>query len=200
MIQKMETLFVTIEELIDYWITRPRWLLRSFALISMCMSTPLLAEKGESSLLNSDQSVFSYLELHAEASIFVTALKHSSVWEKLIYSNEKTLFVPTDEALRSEGSAFLLEVVLTKHENEDRLENLMVIHAYAEKLNLDTEDDGQFVILASNGECLNVAAKNGVLKVGSQAQVTKTVIAVDGIIFFVDRLLWTPYKLGKNCK
>lgn len=169
------------------------------AITSLFVSAQLGAQDNRPRKMESDLKVSPYVESYSEASIFVTALKNSNLWSKVEESEELTLFVPTNSALYSEGAAFLLEIVLNKIENRNRLNDLMAIHIYKGSLQIGENSSREFIIPMSNGGCLDVSVINGSIKIGPEATVTKAVNAADGTIYFIDHLLWMPYKDQMDC-
>ncbi len=142
---------------------------------------------------NSKHNFKNFLESYSEASIFLTALKQTDHWGSLSNSEVETIFVPTNSALRSEGSAFLLEVVLGKPENKERLDQLIAIHIS------DSRIDQKFLKPVANNNCFDLTLDEGTMKIGPEANVTSVVKVADGSIYFIDHLLWEPYKNQKEC-
>ena len=182
-----------------YFWRKEKTLVKISGLVAVCFLIPLSATGGGTGHSQIDQSISSFLESNSEASIFVTALKQSDHWRTLGESDVLSLFVPTDEALHSEGSAFLLEVVLGKIENKERLDNLMAMHIHTEAIQIDAEVDRSVLLSVPGGGCLEIQAIDGSIKIGPEANLINTVTAANGSIYFVDHLLWQPYKDQSNC-
>ena len=142
-------------------------------------------------------SISAFMEDDKRLTVFTNALKSSSVWEHLNNSNS-TLFVTSDKALRAEGSSFLLDVVLKKKENEERLNRLMAHHLVPSKLSI--AELSKIGMHASMGEdCISITIAGGSIRVGPEAFVTESVSAKNGSIYFIDRLLWQPYLESHHC-
>jgi uncharacterized surface protein with fasciclin (FAS1) repeats len=147
---------------------------------------------------NKSLSISAFMEEDERLTLFTTALKSSSVWQHL-NNNNTTLFVTTNEALRTEGSAFLLDVVLTKKENEERLNQLMAYHLVPNRV-ASIAELSKISMLASIGEdCIPITAAGGSIRVGPEAFVTESISAKNGNIYFIDRLLWQPYLDDHHC-
>lgn len=143
-------------------------------------------------------SITAFMEDDKRLTIFTAALKSSSVWHHL-NNNNATLFVTTDEALRTEGSAFLLDAVLIKKENEERLNQLMAYHLVPNKI-VGLAEFSKIVMLASiGGYCIPITTAGDSLRIGPEAYVTESISASNGNIHFIDRLLWQPYLDDRHC-
>jgi len=102
-----------------------------------------------------------------------------------------TLFAPLDDSLRNDGSAFLLEVVLLKKENQQRLDELMAQHIIPAFSLIDPESDPSITVPNALGGCITLLQANGnVIQVGADAMVSGQHILGNGQIVFIDRLLW----------
>lgn len=166
----------------------------------LCLFSQLHASSsGGSGWSHVNQSVSAFLDSSSEVTIFLAALKQTDLWYQVEKSGSQTLFVPSDTALRNEGSAFLLEVVLPKVENKERLNQLMAMHIYQEEYLLDASNNQQMELSVPGGGCFEVTISDGLIKVGPQAKVTASVTTSNGTIHIVDHLLWQPYEEADSC-
>lgn len=148
------------------------------------------------------QSISTALQQNPELQLFATALKASDLWESVMAAENITLFVPSDKVLRQEGSAFLLEVVLLKHENSERLSNLMAQHVFPWQEKPIDVDSLTSTTSFSNlfGGCVSVdPVSDGALRIGPEAVVTSQQSFSNGKIFYIDRLLWQHYQGINTC-
>ena len=100
--------------------------------------------------------VADYLLSLDEVSIFQSALQASRHWSTITKSDSISVFVPTDDALQNEGSAFLLSEVLVKPENSVRLDELAGIHIVASGLLLSREFGKSGVVETLSKHCIAV--------------------------------------------
>ncbi|OED37126.1 hypothetical protein AB833_24550 [Chromatiales bacterium (ex Bugula neritina AB1)] len=166
---------------------------------SLSLATDTRSNNNPHAQNPSDNTVSSILNATPEASIFVSALKISDHWNTITESSEVTIFIPTNDALQTEGSAFLLEAVLIKPENRERLEKLMDLHILRASFQIDSNSTSPMEIPIDNGNCLPVKNSMDSIIIGPQAVVTKTLKAKNGYIYLLDHLLWEPYKDKTEC-
>lgn len=148
------------------------------------------------------QTISTALEQDPEVQLFATALKISNLWRSVETAKNITLFVPKDEVLRLDGSAFLLEVVLLKHENSERLTQLMAQHVFpSQGITLDAHYLSSSNHLSNSfGGCVSIeAAKQGEIRIGHEALVTGSRDFANGRIFYIDQLLWQQSRGIKTC-
>lgn len=168
-------------------------LAKSLTLSCIFICSVLQADSTRLEQTYSKHNFKNFLESYSEASIFLSALKQSDHWDSISNSEARTIFVPTNDALRSEGSAFLLEVVLGKPENKERLDQLIAIHMRHSIV------DQKFLKPMANNNCFDLSMDAESMKIGSQTNVTGIVKVADGMIYFIDHLLWEPYNKQKEC-
>jgi len=134
-----------------------------------------------------------------EFSIFTNALKKSGLWDRIAMEGAVTLFVVSDQAMKNEGSDFLLEKVMFTKPNEERLQNLMAYHLLIGS-NILPEDVGNEIRLnTSVGSCLLVYRNASGMHVGPEAVVTGSVAVENGMVYMIDRLLWQPWENDGPC-
>ena len=135
-----------------------------------------------------------------DASLFTRALRLSGLWNALETRGRKIVFIPSDEALAREGSAFLLEQVLLTPENRDRLHAVVGTHLITNRFagNLMTVDSGaqtsvpeSTYIRTAASNCLAWTRNERSLRVGPHAVATRILEATDGLLVYVDRLLFS---------
>lgn len=121
--------------------------------------------------------------------LFSNAVERAGLSERLKEPGPFTLFVPSDQAMINEGSAFLLERVLLTKSNTERLADLVLHHVVpARRLTPDQLDSVNLPTMA--GVPLRVERRGKALVVGGWAVVTDRKVADNGIIYIIDRLLW----------
>ena len=134
-----------------------------------------------------------------EFSIFTNALKKSGLWDRIAMEDAVTLFVVSDQAMKNEGSDFLIEKVMFTKPNEERLQNLMAYHLLIGS-NILPEDAGNEIRLnTSVGSCLLVYRNASGMHVGPEAVVTGSVAVENGMVYMIDRLLWQPWENDGPC-
>lgn len=99
------------------------------------------------------------------------------------------LFIPTDRALAAEGSAFLLDRVLLTESNAGRLADL-VRHHVVRTGNQGPQLPGDVELNTLADVPLAVTHVGHGLMVDGHAAVTGRIVADNGVIYIVDRLLW----------
>lgn len=121
--------------------------------------------------------------------LFSNAVKQAGLSERLMEAGPLILFVPSDQAMINEGSAFLLGRVLLTKSNIERLADLVLHHIVpARRLTLDQLEGCDLPTLAHVS--LRVDRLGKALVVGGWAVVTDRKVADNGIIYIIDRLLW----------
>lgn len=144
-----------------------------------------------------DVPLAEYLDSAEDASIFVNALRASTHWGLIEKADSVALFVPDNDALRNEGSAFLLEVVLLKPENRERLDQVTGLHI-AHDVTIKRGGDNPDAILTVSGDCVTVASMHNAVKVGPESMLVGSVTVDNGEVHRVDRLLWAPFDAQGN--
>jgi uncharacterized surface protein with fasciclin (FAS1) repeats len=134
-----------------------------------------------------------------EFEIFSAALKQSGLWDRITSEDGVTLFLISDEAMRDEGSAFLLGEVLTTRSNQQRLVDLMSYHVSFSSPLSPEEIQGEVMLTTSAGACLPVFRVGTGLRVGREAAVVDVEPVDSGIVYVIDRLLWQPWQGEEKC-
>ena len=149
---------------------------------------------------SSAKSIAESLETNPETRLFAGALKASKFWNTLAEDKQVTVFIPGDDALRDEGSAFLLDVVLLKPANSQRLNNLIAQHVFP-GLNLDNTDLSRSSRYANaHGDCVSIdTTDRQSIRVGSEAAVADIANFSNGRVYYIDRLLWQPFENPGSC-
>jgi uncharacterized surface protein with fasciclin (FAS1) repeats len=130
--------------------------------------------------------------------LFAAALKQTPLWSMLQKEQSVTLFLPTDQALRAEGSAFLLEHVLTAQSNQERLQEVLSYHVFP-GVQLDRGSVRDANLRSLRGACFPLYRSGSGLRIGPEAVVTSHIAADNGGIFVIDRLLWRPWDGSSHC-
>lgn len=185
----------------------PRMTISGLLLAALCFNGQVQASHDQSThpelAAALSQTIAAALQQDQEFSLFTTALKTSDLWGSVETAKNITLFVPSDEVLRHEGSAFLLDVVLLKHENSERLSQLMSQHVFPQADALIDITSLTNVTSLSNsfGGCVSVdPSGEGSVRVGPEAVVTSTRKFANGQIVYIDRLLWQHYQGSNRCR
>ena len=149
--------------------------------------------------LTSESDLASILDSDAGVSLFTAALKLSEVWKRVQSAGSATVFAPVDTALRQEGSAFLLNVVLIKPENAERLNNLLAQHFIPNHALKLGDLNSPVELTDGNGGCVAVSPLFPATRVGPEAYISHSIETSNGIIHYIDRLLWNPYNKIARC-
>jgi uncharacterized surface protein with fasciclin (FAS1) repeats len=121
--------------------------------------------------------------------LFANAAAKAGFCEILQEPGPFILFIPSDSALASEGSAFLLTSVLLAESNSERLADLIRHHvARAQGRSVELANDVELQTLADVP--LDVTRVGTGTIVGRRAAVTGRIVADNGVAYIVDRLLW----------
>ena len=124
-----------------------------------------------------------------QVSIFKTAFERAGLGSLVEGDKPFTLFVPTDFALRLEGTAGLLEGVYATPGNRARLTDLMHYHyVLGEKLDLAWVD--AMDVRTRSGEVLSIARRDGEIVLNGHIRVTESIELGHGTIHIVSGLLW----------
>ncbi len=148
------------------------------ALIATAMSGPAMPA-DLSQALSSDKRV----------SLFANAAAKAGLGAMLKGPGSYVLFIPSDRALADEGSDFLLSGVLLTESNAKRLADMVRHHvARVEAQGADLAEDVELRTLADVP--LDVAHVGTGLMIAGHAAVTGHIVADNGVVYIVDRLLW----------
>lgn len=121
--------------------------------------------------------------------LFARAVSRSKMTSVLQESGPFILFAPSDQALHNEGSAYLLESVLLSDSNAERLADLVRHHIVLSRgKGISLTGDANLETLANVP--LSVTRVGSGLVVARHAVVIERIVADNGIVYIVDRLLW----------
>jgi len=121
--------------------------------------------------------------------LFARAVVKSGLDKTLRQVGPFIVFVPADQAMVNEGSAFLLNSVLLTESNSERLADLVRHHvALTNHSTADLPNDVELQTLANAP--LEATRVGTGLVVAGYAVVTGRIVADNGIVYIVDRLLW----------
>lgn len=134
------------------------------------------------------------LAADADLTIFSSALEMSGLSSTLREKGPFTLFVPSNGAMRNEGSAFLLEKVLLTDSNRNLLSRIISYHVVPGTRLIPEMIDGSVDLDTLSGERLSVARFRSSLAVGPVSVVTRKIETENGVMYVVDRLLWPDYQ------
>lgn len=121
--------------------------------------------------------------------LFANAAAKAGLGTVLKRPGRYVLFIPSDRALANEGSDFLLRGVLLTEPNADRLADMVKHHVVqVDARGADLARDTELQTLANVP--LEVAHVGKGLMVAGHATVTDRIVADNGVVYIVDRLLW----------
>jgi uncharacterized surface protein with fasciclin (FAS1) repeats len=143
-------------------------------------------------------SVHDILSSDRNFSIFRNAVDKAALMPRLRREAPVTLFLPSDQAMHDEGSAFLLRDVLVTDSNKERLLTTLSQHIHF-GVKLIPSEISEHQLYTEDGGCIYVYRTGPSLRVGPEAVVTQYISADDGVIFVIDRLLWQPWYGGSHC-
>ena len=125
----------------------------------------------------------------ARMTLFSRAAAKSGLGEILKGPGPFVVFIPSDEAMVNEGSAFLLDGVLLTESNAGRLADLVQHHVVrATRETVELSGVAELQTLANVP--LDVARVGTGVTVARHAAVTGRIVADNGVVYIVDRLLW----------
>jgi len=150
-------------------------------LISLSTSVALGQTKAAdlSQVISSDHRV----------TLFAKAVVKAGLVDALKGPGPFIVFIPSDQAMINEGSAFLLNGVLLTEQNAGRLLDLVQHHVVRAGKHA-TELDGDIELQTLARVPLHVARVGTGLIVARFATVTARIDAANGVVYIVDRLLW----------
>ena len=147
-----------------------------------------------------DFTITESLDNDQDATIFAAGLKRSGLWKTLTDANNAVLFVPRDTDLEKNGSAFLLEQVLIKPENHERLIELIALHVFPDITGSDVNLKNHNRLSNTFGGCISINSDDtDAITVGHHANVVDHKIVSNGMIYFIDNLLWQPNENNQPC-
>ena len=124
------------------------------------------------------------------SSLFVSAAARVDLDRHADGARPWILFVPSDRALRSEGSAFLLETVLPAPANEERLAAVIGYHLVPGARFDAVASSGETTLHTASGQPLVLERLDATWRVDGHVAVLDTMSVGDGTVVVVDRLLW----------
>jgi len=83
--------------------------------------------------------------------------------------------------------------------NLQRLDSLMATHLVERKLDLHTDRAQMIEISTASGDCFKTKSSENSIEIGPEAVVTKIITTTDSTIYYINRLLWVPYKEEGKC-
>lgn len=125
------------------------------------------------------------LESNARISLFAQALDQSGLINEVNEGSVMTVFIPTNTAMDTDGSRFLLESVLVAQGNEQRLKETISYHIVP----------GEFEMNSQPGATLD----GGCLDVSVAERITETVEYGSVTVHFVDGLLGKAWDDERIC-
>lgn len=139
-----------------------------------------------------------HLRSNPNLSLFTKAMDIAHYWERLRTIDSVTLLVPTDDAMASEGSDFLLKSVLMTNENRERLRDLVAAHIIEGLIEIEKLEI-PVLLQTQSGDCLSFTQKGAALSVGGQAKILSIATVEDVRILTVNKLLIPDYQPSMEC-
>ncbi len=167
--------------------------MRGVILVGALMSATALAGAPQRPDSGPAPSAGAAVQTDERLTMFANALEQSGVERSIGPSEEWTLFVPSDVALRNEGSAFLLEIVLLAEGNAERLGDVVGHHLLrGQRLDLGVQAES-LVATSAAGTPLVIEPVGAGTRIDGHAIVVDRVDAGSGVIYVIDRILWPEY-------
>lgn len=133
-------------------------------------------------------SLYEELVADERLTLFAGAMEQAGMSGILKQEGPYILFVPSDQAMSNEGSAFLLNGVLLTPSNAGRLKDLVSYHIVpTEQLTEDGADDESLPTMM--GVPVHMARFGKARVINGWAVVTERKEADNGVLYIVDRLL-----------
>lgn len=204
-------LFLRVKTPQASWRCGASWLSRIAAVV-FTVALPATGTTGSDTGLGSDTGKVStdlvlqqtrvdeYLQTEKDITVFSKALQTSSYWSDVKAADKVTVFVSSNTALIVEGSSFLLDLVLQKPENRERLDDVIGNHIVTDAVTLDRQSTRPVFVKTISGICVEISPLDNALKIGPQAVLKKSISTDNGRIYFIDRLLWAPYDDSQSVK
>ncbi len=151
-----------------------------------------------SNLFGADETIAAFtdwLESQSEISVFANALEQSGLISELGEAGSMTIFIPTNKALESDGSRFLLEDVLLAPENNQRLIDTISYHIVLGEMDINAK-----TVATLGDNCLDINVADGTADVGIADKVTQTLEYGSVTIHIVSSLLIQDWDDERVCK
>jgi uncharacterized surface protein with fasciclin (FAS1) repeats len=169
----------------EYTVTRTG---KTFALVTVIFTMFLGAMSQQAMSANLIEEITADERL----TIFANAVEQAGLSDMLSQDGPYILFVPSNQAMINEGSAFLLNKVLLTPLNADRLKDHVSYHiVQVEQLAGTAADDAYLPTMADSQ--LYMARYGDARVINGTAVVTERKETDNGILYIVDRLLFPAY-------
>ncbi|MBK8502632.1 MAG: fasciclin domain-containing protein [Saprospiraceae bacterium] len=137
------------------------------------------------------QSILEQAENTAELSTFVTACKAASMEAVLNGNGQYTVFAPSNDAFAALPNGTLESLLMP--ENKDQLVEILSYHVIPGKILSADVTEGKAPTV--EGEEVDIAVANDVVKVNNASVTTADVEASNGVIHVIDQVIMPPSQL-----
>ena len=153
--------------------------------LAVCLSALILGGAGISA---KSADLFEEVTSDERLTLFANAIDQAGLSDMLKLEGPFILFVPSDQAMTDEGSAFLLDSVLLTKSNAGRLKDLVSYHIVPTKpLAENAASDGNLPTMTDAP--LHMARLGAARVINGWAVVTDRKETDNGVLYVVDRLL-----------
>ena len=153
--------------------------------LAVCLSAIILGGTGTQA---KSANLFEEVTADARLTLFANAVNQAGLSDMLKQEGPFILFVPSDQAMTNEGSAFLLDSVLLTKSNAGRLKDLVSYHIVP-----STESTGNAasdgILPTMTDAPLHMARLGTARVINGWAVVTDRKETDNGVLYVVDRLL-----------
>ena len=153
----------------------------SFAIAAMSI-TPIVAADDSENIPTNAQAT----DMHDS---LVAALEHADLVVALQADGPFTVFAPTDEAFAAAGID--LTTFDTDEENAT-LVDILTYHVYSGSVQSSAVTDGMTVTMLNGDEATFTVAADGTVKIGEANVTLADVMASNGVIHVIDKVLFPP--------
>ena len=152
---------------------------------SLCLSPSAIADQNEDIPTNAQNT-----GVHDS---LVAALSHANLVSTLQGDGPFTVFAPTDQAFADAGID--LSTFDTDEENET-LVDILTYHVFSGSVSSTEVTDGMTATMVNGDDAIFTITESGDILIGEATVTTADVIASNGIIHVIDKVLLPPADLG----
>jgi uncharacterized surface protein with fasciclin (FAS1) repeats len=153
--------------------------------LAVCLSAIILGGTGTQA---KSANLFEEVTADERLTLFANAVNQAGLSDMLKQEGPFILFVPSDQAMTNEGSAFLLDSVLLTKSNAGRLKDLVSYHIVPSAQSTgNAASDGNLPTMTNAP--LHMARLGAARVINGWAVVTDRKETDNGVLYVVDRLL-----------
>jgi uncharacterized surface protein with fasciclin (FAS1) repeats len=153
--------------------------------LAVCLSAIILGGTGTQA---KSANLFEEVTADERLTLFANAVNQAGLSDMLKQEGPFILFVPSDQAMTDEGSAFLLDSVLLTKSNAERLKDLVSYHIVPSTESTGTAaSDGNLPTMTNSP--LHMTRLGTARIINGWAVVTDRKETDNGVLYVVDRLL-----------